>query len=139
MFKRVALFLATNIAVVLVLSIVLRLLGVDRMLAESGSDLNYQAILVLSLVIGFGGSFLSLAMSKWLAKRSTGARVIQNPSNGLESWLLGTVRRQAQLVGIGMPEVAIYESPQPNAFATGARRDHALVAVSSGLLSSMQR
>lgn len=139
MFKRVALFLATNVAVILVLSIVLRLLGVDRMLAESGSDLNYQAILILSLVIGFGGSFLSLAMSKWLAKRSTGAKVIQQPASSAESWLLSTVQRQARQAGIGMPEVAIYDSPQPNAFATGARRDHALVAVSTGLLDSMKK
>lgn len=139
MFKRIALFLATNLAVVLVLSIVLRLLGVDRMLAESGSDLNYQALLILSLVIGFGGSFISLAMSKWLAKRSTGARVIESPANSTESWLFNTVQRQAQQAGIEMPEVAIYDSPQPNAFATGARRNSALVAVSSGLLTAMKK
>ncbi|ANO51352.1 protease HtpX [Woeseia oceani] len=139
MFKRIALFLATNIAVVLVLSIVLRLLGVDRMLAESGSDLNYQALLILSLVIGFGGSFISLAMSKWLAKRSTGARVIESPANSTESWLFSTVQRQAQQAGIEMPEIAIYDSPQPNAFATGARRNSALVAVSSGLLTAMKK
>ncbi len=139
MFKRIALFLATNIAVVLVLSIVLRLLGVDRLLDESGSNLNYEALLVFSLVLGFGGSFISLAMSKWMAKRMTGARVIGQPSDGTETWLVGTVQRLAQQAGIGMPEVAIYDSPQPNAFATGARRDAALVAVSTGLLRSMRK
>ncbi|MBT8084379.1 MAG: protease HtpX [Woeseia sp.] len=139
MFKRVALFVATNIAVLLVLSIVLRLLGVDRILDESGTGLNYQSLLILSMVIGFGGSFISLAMSKWMAKRSTGARVITNPSNSTEIWLTSTVQRQAQQAGIEMPEVAIYDSPQPNAFATGARRNSALVAVSSGLLQSMQK
>ncbi|MGB5245216.1 MAG: protease HtpX [Woeseia sp.] len=139
MFKRIALFLVTNIAVVLVLSIVLRLLGVDRILDESGSGLNYQSLLILSLVIGFGGSFISLAMSKWMAKRSTGARVITNPSNATESWLTSTVQRLARQAGIDMPEVAIYDSPQPNAFATGARRNSALVAVSTGLLQSMKQ
>jgi heat shock protein HtpX len=139
MFKRVALFLATNLAVILVLSIVLRLLGVDRILDESGSDLNYRSLLILSLVIGFGGSFISLAMSKWMAKRSTGARVITNPANSSESWLLNTVQRLAQNSGVDMPEVAIYDSPDMNAFATGARRNSALVAVSTGLLRNMQQ
>lgn len=139
MFKRVALFLATNLAVLLVLSIVLRLLGVDRILDESGTGLNYEALLILSVVIGFGGSFISLAMSKWMAKRSTGAQVITNPSNPTESWLLSTVQRQAQQAGIDMPEVAIYDAPDMNAFATGARRNSALVAVSSGLLQGMSK
>ncbi len=139
MFKRIALFLATNIAVLLVLSIVLRVLGVDQILDESGTGLNYESLLVLSLVIGFGGSFISLAMSKWMAKRSTGARVITNPANAAESWLYATVQRQAQQAGIGMPEVAIYEAPDMNAFATGARRDNALVAVSTGLLRGMEK
>ena len=139
MLKRVALFLATNLAVILVLSVVLRLLGVDRILDESGTGLNFQALLVLSLVIGFGGSFISLAMSKWMAKRSTGAQVITQPRNETESWLLNVVERQARQAGIGMPEVAIYPSPDMNAFATGARRDAALVAVSTGLLQSMPR
>ena len=139
MLKRVALFIATNLAVVLVLSIVLRLLGVDRMLSESGSDINYEALLVLSLVIGFGGSFISLAMSKWIAKRATGARVIEQPANAAESWLLATVQRQAHAAGIQVPEVAIYNSPDMNAFATGARRNAALVAVSTGLLAGMQK
>lgn len=139
MFKRVALFLATNIAIVLVLSVVLRLLGVDRILDESGSGLNYESLLVLSLVIGFGGSFISLAMSKWMAKRTTGARVITSPSNATEAWLTNTVERLSRQAGIEMPEVAIYDSPQPNAFATGARRNSALVAVSTGLLQSMKQ
>lgn len=139
MIKRVALFIATNLAIVLLLSVVLRLLGVDRLLEESGSDLNYQALLVLSLVIGFGGSFISLAMSKWMAKRATGARVIEQPQNATESWLLATVERQSRDAGIAMPEVAIYESPDLNAFATGARRNAALVAVSTGLLRSMPK
>jgi heat shock protein HtpX len=137
--KRIVLFLATNLAVILVLSIVLRLLGVDQILDESGSGLNYEALLVLSLVIGFGGSFISLAMSKWIAKRSTGAQVIQQPRNEVESWLLNVVARQARQAGIEMPEVAIYPAPDMNAFATGARRNAALVAVSTGLLQGMPR
>lgn len=137
MFKRVALFIATNLAVLLVLSVVLRLLGVDRVLDESGTGLNYEALLVLSLVIGFGGSFISLAMSKWMAKRSTGARVIEQPANATESWLVATVERQARQAGIEPPEVAIYDAPDMNAFATGARRNSALVAVSTGLLQGM--
>jgi heat shock protein HtpX len=139
MFKRIALFLATNLAVILVLSVVLRLLGVDRILDESGSGLNYQALLIMSAVIGFGGSFISLAISKWMAKRSTGARVINNPANSTESWLVNTVQRLAQNAGIDMPEVAIYDAPDMNAFATGARRNSALVAVSSGLLHGMKQ
>ncbi|MGB5491143.1 MAG: protease HtpX [Woeseiaceae bacterium] len=137
MFKRIALFLATNLAVILVLSIVLRLFGVDSVLDERNVGLNYQALLILSLVIGFGGSFISLAISKWMAKRSTGARVITQPANATESWLLNTVERQARQAGIETPEVAIYDSPDMNAFATGARRNAALVAVSTGLLQSM--
>ena len=139
MLKRVALFLATNLAVILVLSVVLRLLGVDRILDESGAGLDYQALLILSLVIGFGGSFISLAMSKWMAKRSTGAQVISGPRNEIESWLLSVVERQARQAGIETPEVAIYPSPDMNAFATGARRNAALVAVSTGLLQNMPR
>ena len=139
MFKRVALFLATNLAVILVLSIVLRLLGVDSILDERNAGINYQSLLILSLVIGFGGSFISLAISKWMAKRSTGARVITQPSNAAESWLVATVERQAQQAGIETPEIAIYDSPDMNAFATGARRNAALVAVSTGLLNSMPK
>ena len=139
MLKRIALFLATNLAVIFVLSIVLRLLGVDRILDESGAGINYEALLVLSLVIGFGGSFISLAMSKWMAKRSTGAQVITQPRNEVESWLLNVVERQSRQAGIEMPEVAIYPAPDMNAFATGARRNAALVAVSTGLLQGMRR
>ena len=139
MFKRVALFIATNLAVILVLSIVLRLLGVDSILDEQQVGIDYQSLLILSAVIGFGGSFISLAMSKWMAKRSTGARVITQPSNSAESWLISTVQRQAQQAGIDMPEVAVYDSPDMNAFATGARRNSALVAVSTGLLQGMKK
>lgn len=139
MIKRIALFLATNLAVVLVLSIVLRLLGVDSILDERNVGINYEALLVLSLVIGFGGSFISLALSKWMAKRSTGARVITRPANATESWLVNTVERQARQAGIEPPEVAVYDSPDMNAFATGARRNSALVAVSTGLLQSMPK
>lgn len=137
MIKRIALFLATNLAVILVLSVVLRLLGVDSILDERGVGINFQALLILSLVIGFGGSFISLAISKWMAKRSTGARVITQPSNATESWLVNTVERQARQAGIETPEVAVYASPDMNAFATGARRNAALVAVSTGLLQGM--
>lgn len=139
MIKRIALFIATNLAVVLVLSIVLRLLGVDQILDESGAGINYEALLILSVVIGFGGSFISLAMSKWMAKRSTGARVIDTPSNAAESWLVATVERLARDANIETPEVAVYDSPDMNAFATGARRNSALVAVSTGLLKGMQK
>jgi heat shock protein HtpX len=137
--KRIALFLLTNIAILLVLSLVLRLLGVDRILDESGSGLNYNSLLVFSAVIGFGGAFMSLAMSKWMAKRSTGAQVITQPRNATEQWLLTTVAAQAKAAGIGMPEVAIFESPEVNAFATGATRNSSLVAVSTGLLNTMTK
>lgn len=139
MLKRIVLFIATNLAVVLLLSIALRLLGVDRLLDESGTGINYEGLLVLSLVIGFGGSFISLAMSKWMAKRSTGAHVISQPADGTQSWLMSTVERLAHDAGIGMPEVAVYDAPDMNAFATGARRNNALVAVSTGLLRGMQQ
>ncbi len=137
--KRIALFLLTNIAILLVLGVVLRLLGVDRILDEQGAGLDYQALLIFSAVIGFGGAFISLAISKWMAKRATGAKVIGEPANAAERWLLETVRNQARQAGIAMPEVAIYDAPEVNAFATGARRNNALVAVSSGLLQAMTR
>ncbi len=139
MFKRIALFLATNLAVILVLSVVLRLLGVDSVLDEQGVGIDYNALLVLSLVIGFGGSFISLAMSKWMAKRATGAQVITEPRNATESWLFSTVQNQARQAGIDMPEIAIYDSPDMNAFATGMRRNASLVAVSTGLLQNMKK
>ena len=137
--KRILLFLGTNIAVLVVLSVVLRLLGVESILAEQGTQLDLRALLIFSAVIGFSGSFISLAISKWSAKRMTGARVIESPRNAAESWLLNTVQRQAHAAGIAMPEVAIYDSPDINAFATGARRNSALVAVSTGLLSRLDQ
>ena len=137
--KRIFLFLATNLAIIVVLSITLRLLGVERILDEQGVGLDINNLLVFAAVFGFGGSFISLAMSKWTAKRFTGARVIQQPANSTEQWLVNTVRRQAERAGIGMPEVAIYDAPDVNAFATGMSRNNALVAVSSGLLHSMSQ
>src|SRR3990170_4685539 len=136
--KRIFLFIMTNLAVVFVINITLRLLGVDRWLDETGG-INFTALLVLSAVIGFAGSLVSLAMSKWSAKRMVGAKVIENPVDPTERWLVETVHKQAQAAGIGMPEVAIYDAPDVNAFATGMRRDSALVAVSTGLLSAMDR
>jgi heat shock protein HtpX len=135
--KRVLLFLATNLAIVVVLSVVARLLGVDQWLAAQGGSL--AGLLVFAALFGFGGSFISLAISKWMAKRTMGVHVIEQPSNQAEAWLVDTVRRQAQAAGIGMPEVGIFDSPAPNAFATGMRRDDALVAVSTGLLRTMRR
>jgi heat shock protein HtpX len=136
--KRVILFLLTNLAVVFVLSIALRLLGVDSIL-EQGGGLDMSALLVFSAVFGMGGSFISLAISKFIAKQMTGAQVIANPTHPTEQWLVQTVSQQAQAAGIGMPEVAIFPSDAPNAFATGASRDRALVAVSTGLLQRMSR
>ncbi|MEO6697739.1 MAG: protease HtpX, partial [Gammaproteobacteria bacterium] len=137
--KRIFLFVVTNIAVLLVLSIVMRLLGVDTALEQQGGGLNLQGLLIMAAVFGMGGSFISLAMSKWSAKRMTGARVIEQPGNPSERWLVETVKRQAQKAGIGMPEVAVYEAPEPNAFATGMNRNSALVAVSTGLLNGMSQ
>ena len=136
--KRVLLFLATNIAVLLVLSVTLQLLGIDTMLNEQGG-IDMTSLLIMAAVLGMGGSFISLAMSKWMAKRSMGAQVITDPQTATEKWLVETVRRQAEKAGIGMPEVAIFEAPEMNAFATGMNRNHALVAVSSGLLNGMKR
>jgi len=137
--KRILLFLATNIAVLVVLSIVLRLLGVDRILDESGMNLNMVNLLVFAAVFGFGGAFISLAMSKWMAKRMMGAQVITNPQSATETWLVDTVKKHAQMANIGMPEVAIFNSPSPNAFATGMNKNKALVAVSAGLLHAMNK
>jgi len=134
--KRIILFLATNLAIVLVLSIVAQLLGIDRWLAAQGSSLS--GLLVFAAFFGFAGSLISLATSKWMAKRTMGVQVIDPQSaNPSEQRLLTIVRGLAQHAGIGMPEVGIFASPTPNAFATGARRDNALVAVSSGLLARM--
>lgn len=136
--KRIALFLLTNLAVIAVLSIVLNLLGIESILETNGVDLNLQALLIMSAVIGMTGSFISLAMSKWSAKHMTGAQVITEPKNQTQRWLLETVSRQASQAGIKMPEVAIYQSPDVNAFATGMSRNSALVAVSSGLIEQMK-
>ncbi|HAV37248.1 MAG TPA: protease HtpX [Massilia sp.] len=132
--KRIVLFLATNLAVVLVLTVVLNLLGVGR--AVSAEGINVGALAVFSLVVGFTGSIISLLMSKPMAKWSTGARVIEQPQNSTELWLVNTVRKLADRAGIGMPEVAVYDG-EPNAFATGAFKNSALVAVSTGLLQGM--
>jgi len=137
--KRIVLFLLTNLAIIVVLSITLRLLGVERILDEQQVGLDLNNLLIFAAVFGFGGSFISLLLSKWTAKRFTGAQVIVTPRNGTEQWLLQTVQRQAQQAGIGMPEVAIYDAPDVNAFATGASRNNALVAVSTGLLNSMRQ
>jgi heat shock protein HtpX len=137
--KRIVLFVATNLAIVFVLNITLRLLGVERILDEQGAGLDLNSLLIFAAVIGFGGAFVSLALSKWTAKRMTGAQPIEQPRDPSERWLVETVRRQAQRAGIGMPEVAIYDSPDINAFATGMNRNNALVAVSTGLLSGMSR
>ncbi len=137
--KRVFLFLATNIAIMVVLSITLRLFGFEGILDERGVDLNMNALVIFAGIFGMGGSFISLAISKWTAKRMTGAKVIESPANETERWLLDTVKRQAQKAGVGMPEVAIYNAPDPNAFATGMWRNNALVAVSSGLMQGMTR
>ena len=135
--KRVFLFLATNLAIIVVLSITLRLLGFERILDEQGTGLNMNSLLLFAAVFGFGGSLMSLAMSKWTAKRFTGAQAIEMPRNAQEHWLVTTVQRQAQQAGIGMPEVAIYHAPDVNAFATGMSKNDALVAVSTGLLNAM--
>ncbi|TMN25919.1 protease HtpX [Pseudoxanthomonas sp. X-1] len=131
MFTRIALFLLTNLAVLALASVVMSLLGVN--------SASMAGLLVMAALFGFGGSIVSLLMSKWIAKRTTGAMVIETPRNEAEQWLLETVRRQAQAAGIGMPEVAVYEAPEINAFATGANRNNALVAVSTGLLRQMSR
>jgi len=137
--KRILLFVATNVAILLVLSVTLRLLGIDGILDEQNIDLDMYSLLVFSAVLGFSGSLISLALSKFMAKRTMGVRVITQPRDARESWLVETVRRQAQAANIGMPEVGIFDSPEMNAFATGARRNSALVAVSSGLLSGMSQ
>ena len=139
MFKRVMLFIITNLAIVFILSIVLSMLGVGQILDQQGVGLDMRSLVIYAAVFGFGGALISLAISKWTAKRLTGAKVIDSPSSEVEMWLVQTVRRQAEAVGIGMPEVAIYDAPDMNAFATGMRRNSALVAVSTGLLRSMNR
>lgn len=135
--NRIFLFLATNMAVMALIGIVFQLFGIQGLLAQNGVDLNLTAVMIMSMVVGFSGSVISLFMSKSMAKRSMGVNVIEQPANNAERWLMETVYRQADQAGIGRPEVGIFDSPQPNAFATGANRNAALVAVSSGLLNTM--
>ena len=136
---RIGLFLATNFAIMLLISLIFQIFGLEGILAENGVDLNLTALLVMSGVIGFGGSIISLLMSKWLAKRSMKVQIIETPQNQTEQWLLQVVKQQAQQAGINMPEVGIFESQSPNAFATGANKNNALVAVSTGLLQQMNK
>jgi len=135
---RIVLFVLTNLAVMALLTIVVKLTGVD-IYTQTRGGINLQGLLIMSAVMGMGGSFISLALSKWMAKMSVGAQVIAQPRNPTESWLFDTVRRQSEKAGIGMPEIAVYEAPEMNAFATGMSKNHALVAVSTGLLQSMDR
>lgn len=135
--KRVALFLITNLAVLVLLAFIARVFGLDLALARQGIDMG--GLLVMAALIGFIGSFISLAISKWSAKHLMGVRVIEAPAGDIEAWLVSTVRTHAQRAGIGMPEVGIFDAPEMNAFATGARRDNALVAVSTGLLRGMSQ
>ena len=135
--KRILLLIATNLAVMLVLSVVVHVTGLDRYLSAYGG--SYAGMLVVAALFGFGGALISLAISKWMAKRAMGVQVIEHPATADEQWLVNTVRALATQARIGMPEVGVFASPQPNAFATGARRDAALVAVSSGLLQNMSR
>jgi heat shock protein HtpX len=137
--KRIVLLVATNVAILLVLSVTLRVFGVDRILDEQGVGLDLSALLIFSAVLGFSGSLISLAMSKFIAKRMMGVRVIEQPRDANEVWLVETVRRQAAAAGIGMPEVGVFDAPDMNAFATGPRKNNALVAVSTGLLRGMSR
>ena len=134
---RILLFLGTNMAIVLVLSITMKLLGVEPYLNANGLNLN--SLLIFAAVMGFGGSFISLAISKWSAKRAMGVQVIEKPSNPTEAWLVDTVRKYATQSGIKMPEVGIFDTPEVNAFATGMSRNSSLIAVSSGLLQQMSR
>lgn len=135
--RRVIYFLITNVAILMVLSIVLKIIGIEPYL--TAYDLNYESLLVFAAVFGMGGAFISLALSKWSAKRLTGAHVISTPSNEAERWLVRTVSDLASKAGIGTPEVAVYPADDMNAFATGMKRDNALVAVSSGMLRRMER
>ena len=134
---RILLFLATNFGILLVLSISMRLLGIDNLLEQQGAGLNLNGLLIFAAVFGMGGAFISLSMSKWLAKKSMGVHVIESPSSSTEQWLVTTVERLAQQSDISMPEVGIFNSPSPNAFATGMNKNAALVAVSTGLLNQM--
>jgi heat shock protein HtpX len=135
--NRILLFVLTNFAILIVASVSLRLLGLEPWLNQH--DINFNSLLVVGALVGFGGAFFSLAISKWMARKMMGVQVIGQPRNEPETWLLETVRRHAQLAGIGMPEVGYFDSPEPNAFATGPRRNNALVAVSTGLMNRMNR
>jgi len=137
--KRIALFLITNIAILVVISAIFSIFGIGNVLDENGVDLDLGALLIYSAVIGFVGSFISLAMSKWVAKRQTGAQVINDATDPDSQWLVSRVRAHSETAGIQMPEVAIFQADEPNAFATGMRRDAALVAVSTGLLRNMRQ
>ena len=141
MFTRIALFALTNIAVLLVAALVLRMLGIDQMVLNAAGEysLNYTGLFIFSAIFGFGGALVSLFISKWMAKRATGTRIIDAPSNETERWLVDTTRQLARSAGIGMPEVGVFPAPEPNAFATGANRNKSLVAVSEGLLRTMRR
>lgn len=134
---RIILFLATNFAIFLVISVMVKLFGLDAALSSNGMDLNLSGLLIISALVGMTGSFISLMLSKWMAKSSMGVSIIDQPSNQTEQWLVSIVRNQAKAAGIGMPEVGIFSSPQPNAFATGMSKNNALVAVSTGLLDRM--
>lgn len=136
---RILLFVGTNIAIIALLSITFSLFGIQGLLAQNGVDLNLNALMVYSAVIGFSGAFISLLISKWMAKRSMRVHVIEQPTDGTETWLLNTVSRLAKQSNIGMPEVGIFQSHSPNAFATGWNRNNALVAVSTGLIKSMNK
>ncbi|MEM7020754.1 MAG: protease HtpX [Pseudomonadota bacterium] len=137
MLSRIGLFLLANFSVLAVLSVSARVLGLDQWLAEQGMMGQMNGLLIMALIFGFGGSFISLAASKWMAKKSMGVQIIESPKNNTERWLVETVRRQAEQAGIGMPEVGVFDSPQPNAFATGMKKNDSLVAVSTGLMQSM--
>jgi heat shock protein HtpX len=137
--KRIVLFLATNLAIIVLLNVVLRLLGVDQLLAARGGGLDLYSLTIFAIVVGFTGSLFSLAISKWTAKHMMGVQLIEQPATPQQAWLVSTVQRLSQQAGIGMPEVGVFESPEPNAFATGPRRNSALVAVSTGLLQGMSQ
>ena len=137
--KRIVFFLITNIAILLVLSIFLSLIGFTGILQNNGIDLDYNSLMLFSLVFGMGGSFISLYMSKWMAKKMAGVKVIQSPSNEFEKWYFSIVEKQSQRLQIKTPEIGIFESPQPNAFATGSSKNSSLVALSTGLINNMNR
>jgi len=135
--KRIVLLIATNLAVIALLTVVIQLFGIDEWFAQRGQD--YESLLVFAAIFGFGGAFFSLLISKWMAKMAMRVHVIEQPANEVEQWLVSAVQRHAQKAGIGMPEVGVFDSPDPNAFATGASRNSSLVAVSTGLLRNMRR